>query len=181
MIKNFHLYLIISICYLLLGTPTGALANNNQSENELISNTFSQNISEEINPALLAQRNNTRSELDAFFNSKYNYCDTKILSQYWGKSIGDTKALIGRKVLWGDRGIPYLEQYLVTARIKAIRGIYNGCSYADEGYTYDDAVALSKFWGESSAWEAKQRIESNLMLGKQSEVDSALRRIGRRR
>jgi hypothetical protein len=180
MIKNFHLYLIISVCYLLLGTATQTLANNEQSEHELISQTFSANISEDLNPTLLAQRNNTRAELDAFFNSKYNYCDTKILSQYWGQSISDTKARIGRKVLWRDGGIPYLEQYLVTARIKAIRGIYNGCSYADEGYTYDDAVALSRFWGESSPWEAKQRIENNLMLGKQEEIDSALRRLGRR-
>ena len=183
MIKNInlHLYLIISVCSLLITTPIEVLANDNNTEENLIHNTFSSVSQQDSN--LQAQRNNDRQtrEINAFANSKYNSCDTKLLSQYWGQSIVDTKARIGRKVLWGDGGVPYLEQYLVTARVKAIRGVYSRCSYLDEGYTYKDAEALSKYWGESTVWQAKQRIEDNLMLGNQQEVDVALAKLGRRR
>ncbi len=180
MIKSLHLYLILAICSCLIGRTTEVLANTNKSEPAVTNISFVQQKSEQADSTLLSNRNVQQAELDAFFNSKYNYCDTKLLSQYWGQSILDTKARIGRKVLWGDGGIPYLEQYLVNARMEAIREQISRCNFAHEGYTYDDAVALSQFWGDSSPWEAKQRIENNLMLGNQEEIDSALRKLGRR-
>lgn len=180
MIKNFNLYLIWAICSLLISSSTAVLAHDNEQQNQVPSIPSAPDPSLRADSRIFTNRDVRQSELDAFFNSKYNSCDTKLLSQYWGQSILETKARIGRKVLWGDGGIPYLEQYLVDARIQAIRGESSNCNFTHDGYTYEDAVALSQFWGESSPSEAKLRIEKNLMLGNQEQIDSALRRIGHR-
>ncbi|RMF23444.1 MAG: hypothetical protein D6756_08780, partial [Cyanobacteria bacterium J083] len=84
------------------------------------------------------------------------------------------------KIGWGERAIIYLEQFLLDARTQAIKEGNTQCSYADHGYTYEDAVALARFWGESSPYQAKLRINLNLTMGNQEQVDLALEEIGRR-
>ncbi len=167
-ITNFNLYIFLTVCSIFLGIPIGVLSQTIDYPDK-IENTSS-------STPLFSQRNGQEAELDAFFRSKYNYCDAQLLSDFWGQSLVESKARIGRKVLWGDGGIPYLEQFLVDARIQAIKQDGRPCTYGDAGYTYDDAVALARFWGDPSPWEAKQRIESNLVLGKKDVVDSALRK-----
>jgi hypothetical protein len=128
---------------------------------------------DETSSVLVAQ---LQEELDAFFSSKYTYCDAQRLSEYWGQSVVDAKVRIGQKILWGDRGVAYLEQYLVDAQAQALfQDIRNLCLFSEQGYTYDDAVALSKFWGDPSPWDAKIRIERNLILGNDEIVQEALR------
>jgi hypothetical protein len=124
---------------------------------------------------LLAQ--SLQEELDAFFDSgKYTYCDAKILGNYWGRSEVDAKVLIGQKILSGERGIAYLEQYHVDAQIQALsQPEPSVCFFYEKGYTYDDAVALAEFWFEASPWEAKIRAEKNFILGKDEVVKNALR------
>ena len=177
---NFNLYVVLAICSVLLGIPIEVIGNPIYSHQEILKTSPSTHKSLDQDSILLSQTNNRQAELDAFFRSKYNYCDAELLSEFWGQSLGETKARIGRKVIWGRGGIPYLEQYLVDARIQAIQQESQLCTFHEAGYTYDDAVALAEFWGDPSPWEAKQRIERNLLLGKQKAVDSALRRVGRR-
>ena len=164
--KNLSLYIVITICSLLMGFSTKVLADTFPSQ---------------ANSILLSENTDRQTkEIEAFINSKYNYCDSVILGDFWGQSVAESKARIGRKVLWGDGGIPYLEQYLVDARIEALDKLSPPCTYTDVGYTYDDAVTLATFWGDSSPWEAKERIVRNLMLGNQDEIDWALNKTGRR-
>jgi len=163
--KNLNLYVVIAICSFLLGFPTKVLADSPHSEES---------------PTLLSGNSDRqRSEIEAFADSVYNYCDAVILGDFWGQSVAESKARIGRKVMWGDDGVPYLEQYLVDARIEALKESTPPCAYSDVGYSYDDAAALAEFWGEPSAWEAKERIVHNLMLGNQDEIDWALKKVDR--
>ncbi len=132
-------------------------------------------IADETASVLLAQTE--IEELDAFFSyGEYTYCDAKMLGNYWGLSLIEAKALIGRKVLWGDTGIALLKQYFVDAQVKALSEYDNNiCYFTENGYTYDDAVALADFWGERNPWEAKLRIQRNFILGNDQIVEEALR------
>jgi hypothetical protein len=120
-------------------------------------------------------------ELQAFFNSKYNYWDARILANYWGQSLPEAKARIGRKVLWGPASTAILEQFLVDARVKALQSVGPAEDpssyklYRESRYTYDDAQTLARFWGDPSPIDAKLRIERNLILGNQKIIDQALR------
>ena len=128
---------------------------------------------DETSSVLLAE---LQEELDAFFSSKYTYCDAQLLGNYWGQSALDAKVRIGQKILWGDRGVAYLEQFIVDAQGQALsQDIRNLCLYFEQGYSYDDAVALAEFWGDPSPWDAKIRIERNLILGNDEIVQEALR------
>jgi hypothetical protein len=120
-------------------------------------------------------------ELQAFFNSKYNYWDARILADYWGQSLVDAKARIGRKVLWGSTNVAILEQFLVDARVSALQSVGSASDpssyrlYGESRYTYEDAQALARFWGDPSPTDTKLRIVRNLILGNQKIVDQALR------
>lgn len=173
---NFNLYIVLAVCSVLMGIPTEVLSKTVDSPEKILNTSSSSQQSLNSNSTLLSQRNNQQSELNAFFSSKYNYCDAELLSDFWGQSLTESKARIGRKVLWGNGGVPYLEQYLVDARIQAIQQDSQLCTFHEAGYTYEDAVALAGFWGDPSPWEAKQRIERNLLLGKQRTVNAALRK-----
>jgi hypothetical protein len=116
-------------------------------------------------------------EFRAFFQSKYSYSNARILADFWGQSLGEAKARIGRKILWGQKDVAILEQFLVDAKVKALQSLKEGSSplplFSELGYTYKDAEALSKFWGES-VFDSKIRIEKNLVLGNESVVKRAL-------
>jgi hypothetical protein len=133
--------------------------------------------SEQASSVLLAQ--SQEQELDAFFSSgKYTYCDAKMLADYWGQSPVEAKARIGRKLLAGQGGISVLEQFVASARVQALSRLQSQpelCFFEEKGYTYDDAVALARFWGKSSPWEAKLQVEKYLISGDHQAVRNALR------
>ena len=118
-------------------------------------------------------------ELAAFSNSKYDYWDARVLGDYWGQSAYEAKARIGRKILWGKSDVAILEQFLVDARLKALQKLNNNTNnlplYIDSKYQYNDAQKLANLWGEKSPWDAKIRIEKNLILGQQEVIEQALR------
>ena len=125
-------------------------------------------------------RQTQNRELNAFFNSKYDYWDARVLGDYWGQSVVEAKARIGRKIIWGQSDVSILEQFLVDARIKALNKVQRSNPnlelYSVSKYQYEDAEKLAKLWGESSPWEAKIRIEKNLILGQQEIIEQALKR-----
>ena len=70
-----------------------------------------------------------------------------------------------------------VEQMLLDARVPelcAVDGKQALNYFPDSTYTYDDAVVLAKLWGEPSPWEAKVRIERNLIMGNDQVVKRAL-------
>lgn len=130
---------------------------------------------------LLAQNGTEQKELQAFFNSKYDYWDARVLADYWGQSVSDAKARMGRKILWGPENVAILNQFLVDARVNALQSVKpakNPSSYKffrESNYSYDDARKLAIFWGDRSPMDAKLRIERNLILGNNEMIEQALR------
>ncbi len=130
---------------------------------------------------LLAQTGTQEQELQAFFNSKYDYWDARVLADYWGQSVSDAKARMGRKILWGPENVAILNQFLVDARVNALQSVRpakNPSSYKffrESNYSYDDAKTLARFWGDRSPMDAKLRIERNLILGNNEMIEQALR------
>jgi hypothetical protein len=77
---------------------------------------------------------------DVFSRSGYTYCDAKLIGQLWGISTLDAKTQIGQKITSGIGGnIPGI---LVLSRRAGHR-----CGWPDTGYSYNDAVELSRVWG----------------------------------
>ncbi|MEO1431188.1 MAG: hypothetical protein AAFV71_19425 [Cyanobacteria bacterium J06633_8] len=117
-------------------------------------------------------------ELKAFFGSQYDYWDARVLANYWGQSVKEAKARIGRKIIWGKSDVAILEQFLVDARIQALQKMQNSNPslqlYSDSKYEYDDAQKLAAVWGDNSPWDAKIRIEKNLILGQPEVIEKAL-------
>lgn len=127
---------------------------------------------------LTASQQVKNRELEAFFSSTYDYWDARILSDYWGQSIDEAKARVGRKILWGKSDVAILEQFLVDARIKALQKMQGSNPslelYGESKYKYNDAAKLANLWGERSPWDAKIRIEKNLILGQEEIIEKAL-------
>jgi hypothetical protein len=119
-------------------------------------------------------------ELQAYQTSKYDYWDARVLADYWGQSVEESKARIGRKILWGSKDVAILEQFLVDARVNALQSVESAPElssyklFRESTLTYEDAEALAKFWGDQSPIDAKLRIERNLILGNDEIIQQAL-------
>ena len=98
-----------------------------------------------------------------FTTSKYDYCDAKVLGALWGEDTFEAKSSIGRMLMNGEGAL--LEEKLTGCRERALSDLDNRdirCHYNDLGVSYDDAVALSTFWGIDT-WEAKMRVEEKYL------------------
>ena len=117
-------------------------------------------------------------ELKAFFNSNYDYWDARVLADYWGQSVVEAKARIGRKIIWGKYDVAILEQFLLDARVQGLQKMQGSNPalnlYGESKYKYNDAEKLAAVWGERSPWDAKIRIQKNLILGQQEVIEKAL-------
>ncbi|NEQ95455.1 MAG: hypothetical protein F6K30_01765 [Cyanothece sp. SIO2G6] len=121
-----------------------------------------------------------QEELDAFWNSGYSFWDAEVLARYWGQSLDESKARIGRKILFGPADIAILEQFLLDARIESLSQVQSLNFYLQSEYSYDDAAALAELWGEPSPFESKLRIEKNLIMGNETLIQEALQLAGQR-
>lgn len=120
-------------------------------------------------------------EVQAYQTSKYDYWDARVLADYWGQSVDEAKARMGRKILWGSKDVAILEQFLVDARVNALQLVESAPElssyklFRESKLTYEDAEALAKLWGDPSPIDAKLRIERNLILGNDEILQQALR------
>jgi hypothetical protein len=103
---------------------------------------------------------------DAYFNAGYDYDDAVALAKIWHKkgNIGSVKAEAGKKLLEGKKlpikpgtaptvpSVPPKEEKRVEAFFAA-------------GYTYDDAVTLSKLWHTVDPYHAKIEGGKRLLAG----------------
>lgn len=131
--------------------------------------------------AEMTTKTTENQELLAYRTSEYDYWDARVLADYWGQSEDEAKTRIGRKILWGPADVAILEQFLVDARVKALKAAKpasNPSSYKlfreSEFREYEDVEALAKFWGDPSPMDAKLRIERNLILGNDELLKKAL-------
>jgi hypothetical protein len=126
-------------------------------------------------PAVVQQVAQRDNELNTFFSSGYDYWDAAVLSEFWGMSMIESKAYIGRKLAWGGQSKALLQQHMLDARMKALGRVDELKLFFDAGFGYDDAAKLAEFWGDSSPWETKLRVERNLIMGDYEVVTNALR------
>ena len=175
--KTIPIFAAIAISSIVMAACAQAVDSNSRSKQNIKPNggENSSAISQEVDRGLQNKQTDLDRELNAFFASgKYTYCDAKILANYWGQSVVEAKARIGRKIIWGKKDVLYLEQYMVDARVRALQNPEELCYFLENEYTYDDAVVLAKFWGDRTPWDAKLRIERNLILGNKRIVQETL-------
>ena len=94
------------------------------------------------------------------FFQDYSWCDAQMLGKFWDISPGDAKFDAGDMILDG-------EQYLVENKLTYARQRYSGqdlCSFSNEGYSYNDMVAVADYW-QTSVFEAKTAINNKLEAG----------------
>jgi hypothetical protein len=177
--KSLGIATMLAIATTIMGACTEAFAHHIPSHGITIQSdyTLAEHIPVEADPSS-SWTATEKNEFAAFADSSYSYCDAEILSQLWGTGMDETKMRIGRKVLWGDADVGILEQFLVDARSDALKALddnpQEACYFGQSDYTYEDAVDLAKYWGEADPWQAKLRIERNLLLNNSKIIDQAL-------
>lgn len=118
-----------------------------------------------VQPAA-AQTN--EENLEAFQNSRYNYCDAKLLGAVWGKDPFGGKMEVGYKIIHGLES--NLEALLGESRTKD-----NTCTWEDTGLTPQDARTLASVW-ETNVRDARAIAAEHYTWGSSGQVRNALGR-----
>ncbi len=114
---------------------------------------------------------------DAFYNqSKYTFCDAKMLSGQWRQSMADTKARIGQKILAGRDALKYLDGELGHARDHARKDAASRCTITDINLSYDDIAAVAAAWNDTPA-DVKTLIENKVMSGMEAQAVQLVRKV----
>lgn len=114
-----------------------------------------------------------KDKVQTFYQSgQYTYCDAKQLSAFWGISTWDAKVRAGGKLQTGGPSVLNwnVKRAQALARQRGIR-----CDYSEGGYSYKDAVALAKYWGYKTPWDAKLKMGRLLANGGNLHIRRALR------
>ncbi len=106
-------------------------------------------------------------EYDAFFSSRYNYCDAKLVGALYGQDVEGGKVIIGQKILNGiGANVP------VVLRESRAQG--NTCEWEDTGLSYSDAQILARTWGFPDPYEAKLKAADLFTNGREQQVRNGL-------
>jgi hypothetical protein len=105
--------------------------------------------------------------------SKYTYCDAKIIASLWKQSVERSKAYIGAKL--ATKNAAAVDNVLASARANAKKNRGARCSFHEAGYSFDDAVALGKIWKISES-DTKVRVEDKILAGNEALVRKLLKR-----
>jgi hypothetical protein len=109
--------------------------------------------------------------LNAFLTGdRYTYCDARLLAAAWQIDVYSAKISIGTKLQ--NRNVAGLEQALGPARSAAIAR-RDTCSFAETGYSYEDAERLARSWG-TSVESAKARVSDMVLRGQNPAVRQML-------
>lgn len=101
-----------------------------------------------------------------FLSHHYNACDAQILANYWQVDFVKAKVMAGQKITGGNNST--LHEVLNTARSQS------HCDWVDIGLNYNDALALSKYWGDTTD-QAKAKIVTFYSQGQVNLAKQALR------
>ncbi|MEO0378583.1 MAG: hypothetical protein AAF329_29125 [Cyanobacteria bacterium P01_A01_bin.17] len=97
----------------------------------------------------------------AVFVENHSYCDAQMLSAYWGKSAYQAKLKAGQMM---RENAQFRDVKVALQRARNAHAQQVDCRYTDEGFDYDDAVAVANYW-QTSVGEAKVGIEQKLKGG----------------
>jgi hypothetical protein len=103
-----------------------------------------------------------------FAASIFTYCDATLLAKFWRVDVGQSKALIGNKILNGLG-------WNIPAILRSSRQAGNQCEWSDTGYSYQDAEQIAAIWSLGrGVGEAKSKMTMLATAGHQNWVDAAL-------
>jgi hypothetical protein len=106
-------------------------------------------------------------EYDAFFSSRYNYCDARLVGALYGQDVEGGKVIIGQKILNGiGTNVPVV--------LRESRNDGNVCEWEDTGLSYSDAQVLAQTWGFSDPYEAKLKAADLFTNGREQQVCNGL-------
>lgn len=106
-------------------------------------------------------------EYDAFFSSRYNYCDAKLVGALYGQDADGGKVIIGQKILNGiGTNVPVV--------LRESRNDGNVCEWEDTGLSYSDAEVLARTWGFSDPYQAKLKAADLFTNGRAQQVRNGL-------
>ena len=106
-------------------------------------------------------------EYDAFFSSRYNYCDAKLVGALYGQDAAGGKVIIGQKILNGiGSNVPVV--------LSESRGEGNVCEWEDTGLEYSDAQVLAETWGFADPYDAKLKAADLFTNGREQQVRNGL-------
>lgn len=104
---------------------------------------------------------------DAFFSSRYNYCDAKLVGALYGENPAGGKVIIGQKILNGiGTNVPVV--------LRESREYGNTCEWEDTGLSYSDAEVLAETWGFDYPDEAKVKAADLFTNGREQQVRNGL-------
>jgi len=104
--------------------------------------------------------------------SRYTYCDAKLIAAHWKQSIERSKAFIGGKIAL--KNTVAIDNTLVGARAAQKGNPAARCSFAEAGFSYDDAQKLAKLWNIGVP-QAKVRAEDKILAGGEARVRKLLK------
>jgi hypothetical protein len=107
--------------------------------------------------------------IEAFWDQS-DMCEARMLAHIWNQGLYETKVQIGEKLL-ADMGEAVRSQVNASYFTESAPE----CSWSDLSYGYDDAQALSKYWG-SEVSETKTRMTHKIRSGNREYLNEELQR-----
>ena len=108
----------------------------------------------------------SQQDVQSFFKKGYNFCDAKLLANYWGIGTYEAKEAGGEKIR--NHNEPILRGIMQTARTQS------RCDFGDTGVSYEDADALAGYWG-LQVNQSKNKIAKLYTRGNSRQVRQALK------
>lgn len=116
-------------------------------------------------PTVAAKPAVPKDPFQAFIQSRFDYCDAKVLGEFWGVPVDDAKMRIGNKVVAGASQIVASELKEAFAKPG-----HSDCTWVELDYSYADAEAMAAHWGQSTD-EAKARMTRKVNFGNRVLLD----------
>lgn len=110
--------------------------------------------------------------IEAFWEQS-DMCEARMLAHIWNQDVYETKVQIGEKLL-ADMGAAVRSQVNASYYVASAPQ----CSWSDLNYRYEDAAALSKYWG-SEVSETKTRMTHKIRSGNRDYLNEELQRARR--
>lgn len=111
------------------------------------------------------------SDLDAFFASRFQYCDALMLSQHWQISLDEAKTTIGYKVRNSLEAL--LVPELDAAREAAHKRGEHCYIELSPTFSESNIAKLERHWGVDRK-TARNRVDDMLAAGKDAELQKAI-------
>jgi hypothetical protein len=114
-------------------------------------------------------------DFDAFASqTKYTYCDAKMIGTLWGKSAMEGKTAIGAKLNAKKNGA--LAKLVAEARKNAVKNVDARCQSYEAGFSYDDMVLLAALWKKDASEVKATLIGDKIAHGLEAQIRAQLKK-----